>query len=193
MREILAAGGSILLLLTGPAVGQEDAPDQEQPAGQDEPLAQEDTVDQEQQPPGQDEPPAQEEAPAGEEPLLQAAVPTAVLVIYIEGIEDTEGDVVVSLFDSSESFLNEPFLNHTTPPGDRSDFHVRFEEVPPGEYAVAVLQDLNGNGELERGLMGRAQEPIAFSNEVEFGFGPPEFAEAAFAVDAGLNEVVIRF
>lgn len=149
MREYLAAGAAILLLLSGTASSQEE--------------------------------------PA------QAPDPLAELVVYIEGIEGTEGNVVVNLFNSSESFLLAPFRNSTVPPGDEADFQVRFEEIPPGEYVVSVLHDLNGNDELERGLMGRALEPIAFSNDARFGFGPPAFADAVFAIGAGLNEIIIRF
>ncbi|MBA3563988.1 MAG: DUF2141 domain-containing protein [Gammaproteobacteria bacterium] len=117
----------------------------------------------------------------------------AVLVVYVEGVEGVEGDIHVNLFTSSESFLNEPFRNSITPPGDRTGFQVRFADIPPGEYAVSVLHDFNGNGQLELGVMGRAREPIAFSNDVRFGFRPPSFAEAAFVVGAGLNEIIIRF
>ncbi|CAN5124766.1 hypothetical protein BH24PSE2_BH24PSE2_15820 [soil metagenome] len=50
--------------------------------------------------------------------------------------------------------MSEPFRTISTPPGDRTDFEVRFEEISPGRYAVSILQDLNGSGALERGFLG---------------------------------------
>ena len=58
-----------------------------------------------------------------------------------------------------------------------------FTHIAPGTYAVAVFQDLNGNGELDRGLLGRPKEPYGFSNGARAGlFGPPSFDEASIRV-----------
>lgn len=40
-----------------------------------------------------------------------------------------------------------------------------FPDVPPGTYAVAVFQDINGNGQLDRTPLGLPLEPYGFSNE----------------------------
>ena len=40
------------------------------------------------------------------------------------------------------------------------------ENVKPGNYAIAVFHDLNGNGKLDRNLIGLPSEPYGFSNDV---------------------------
>ena len=38
-------------------------------------------------------------------------------------------------------------------------------DVPPARYAVAVYQDMDGNGTMERSRLGIPLEPYAFSND----------------------------
>lgn len=116
-----------------------------------------------------------------------------VLVVYVEGIEATEGQILVELYGTRESFMSEPSVSGATPAEPSADFSLRIEDVPPGEYAVCVWHDVDGDGRLQRSLMGRAKEPIGFSNGARYGFAPPGFSEAVMRIDAGLNEVVIRF
>ena len=59
-----------------------------------------------------------------------------------------------------------------------------FHDVLPGEYAVAVYQDLNSDGNLNRYIHGAPKEPYGFSNNKYGRFGPPKFQEVAFLVDS---------
>jgi uncharacterized protein (DUF2141 family) len=40
-----------------------------------------------------------------------------------------------------------------------------FADVPAGTYAIAVFQDLNGNGRLDRTPLGLPLEPYGFSKD----------------------------
>jgi uncharacterized protein (DUF2141 family) len=56
-----------------------------------------------------------------------------------------------------------------------------FTQVPPGTYAIAVFQDINGNRRLDRTPLGLPLEPYGFSN----GAGRlrrPTFAGASIQV-----------
>lgn len=57
-----------------------------------------------------------------------------------------------------------------------------FSDVAPGEYAVAVAHDLNGNRETDTSFLGLPQEDWGVSNNVRFSFRPPRFDEAQFQV-----------
>lgn len=116
-----------------------------------------------------------------------------VLVVFVEGIEKAQGQMVVELFDSADDFPGQAAFSQTMAATTDADFSLSFEGVPPGDYAVYAWQDVDADGKLERSLMGRAKEPVGFSNGARFGFAPPPFADAAFRIGPGLNEVVIRF
>ena len=124
---------------------------------------------------------------------LRAQDETGMLVVYVEGIEIADGHILVELFDSADAFRREPVFSQTLPADGAADIRVSFEDLPPGEYAVSAWHDVDGDGELRLSFMGRPKEPVGYSNGARFGFVPPQFAEAAFRIDSGLNEVIIRF
>jgi uncharacterized protein (DUF2141 family) len=52
--------------------------------------------------------------------------------------------------------------------------------IPHGTYAVAIYQDLNGNGKLDENMFGIPNEPFAFSNNVVPRFSAPKFDDCKF-------------
>jgi len=61
---------------------------------------------------------------------------------------------------------------------------VTIGNLAPGNYAIAVFADLNGNGELDSNFLRMPVEPYGFSNDARGRFGPPDFDEAMFVVEA---------
>lgn len=57
-----------------------------------------------------------------------------------------------------------------------------FDDVKPGTYAIALLHDENSNGKADRALGMMPTEGFGFSRDAKVRMGPPEFADAAFAV-----------
>lgn len=75
---------------------------------------------------------------------------------------------------------------HTTAELTATNATVTFQNLPAGEYAVSAFHDENQNGRLDRGLMGRPEEGIAFSNMTAPTQGRPErptFDKAKFALN----------
>lgn len=62
----------------------------------------------------------------------------------------------------------------------------RFEHVPAGRWGVSAFQDVNSDGRLGFGMMGRPDEPWGYSRNAPAVMGPPAFRDAAVNVtDAG--------
>ena len=55
-----------------------------------------------------------------------------------------------------------------------------FEDLTPGEYAVAVFHDENGNNDLDTNLFGIPSEGTGASNDAHNMFGPPGYDDARF-------------
>ena len=64
----------------------------------------------------------------------------------------------------------------------RGTVAVVLKDLPEGEYAVVAFHDENGNGELDRNVLGIPTEGHAFSNDATGRMGPPAFADAAVTV-----------
>lgn len=61
---------------------------------------------------------------------------------------------------------------------------IRFEGLPSGDYAIALIHDENSNNKLDT-TFGIPREGFGFSRNPVIRFGPPKFAEARFTVGSG--------
>jgi len=68
---------------------------------------------------------------------------------------------------------------------------IRFDGLPSGSYAIAVVHDENGNNRLDTSF-GMPREGFGFSRNPVIRFGPPKFADAQFAVAGGRVDEGIR-
>ena len=61
---------------------------------------------------------------------------------------------------------------------------MRFDGLPSGDYALALIHDENGNGKLDT-VMGIPREGFGFSRNPAIRFGPPKFVESRIEVTSG--------
>jgi uncharacterized protein (DUF2141 family) len=103
--------------------------------------------------------------------------------VMISGLSPTTGTVEVSLFDSAESFLKEPYQQQSGQVDESGRFATEFLALPEGEYAVVAVHDANGNGKLDTGFLGFGGEAYGYSSDAGSWLGRPDFEEAKFVVD----------
>jgi uncharacterized protein (DUF2141 family) len=69
----------------------------------------------------------------------------------------------------------------------------RFENLPPGAYALAVYHDENGNGQLDKNFFGLPTERYGFSNNARsMMFFPPSFSAARFVVSGAGAALLVK-
>lgn len=122
-----------------------------------------------------------------------AAVPAAGdawLLVSIAGIEGDQGSVRVALFEGPAGFPDDPTHAAIVSPRDgEAAWSVR---VPRGTYALAVVHDRDGDGELDKNFLGMPRERYGFSNGARGTFGPPSFDDASFVVAESTVRVAVR-
>lgn len=114
--------------------------------------------------------------------LAIAASPAAsaeTLNIDVTNIKSATGKVFVALFDANGFSANKS-LQGTVAEVSGDTVRVSFEGVAPGTYGIKLYHDVNGNGKLDRSLIGMPSEPYGFSNDAPARMGPPRWADAAF-------------
>lgn len=131
--------------------------------------------------------------------LLPAATGTAELSVEIANLRSAKGVVRVCLTADPANFPacidDADAVTRSVPaaqiPAGRG---VRFEGLPPGDYAVAVIHDENGNRKLDT-FVGVPREGFGFSRNPPVGFGPPRFTAARFTLgsDADVQQVRMRY
>ncbi|MEL7334051.1 MAG: DUF2141 domain-containing protein [Cyanobacteria bacterium J06560_2] len=126
----------------------------------------------------------------------QLSIDDVSLTVELVQLRNSEGQVCVSLFDSSKGFPNDETdivakqctEAEATSERDAEDtvaetlLPVVFENLSPGTYAVSVMHDENQDGQLNQGVFGIPTEGFGFSRNPEIRMGAPEFYEAALSV-----------
>jgi uncharacterized protein (DUF2141 family) len=110
---------------------------------------------------------------------LTAAI-AADLTVTVSGIRNGSGSVSAGIYNSASSFTKaaEAFVLVRIKAREGSvGFTVH--DLTPGQYAVAVYHDENGNGGLDIDPTGVPTEGYGVSNGARNSQAPPEFAKAA--------------
>jgi uncharacterized protein (DUF2141 family) len=100
--------------------------------------------------------------------------------VKVTDIREAKGDVRVGLF-KEDGFL-EKAIDGKVVKASGDGVTVVFENLPEGDYAVSVLHDENGNGEMDKNVMGIPKEGFAFGNNAMGTFGPPSFEKSKVSV-----------
>jgi uncharacterized protein (DUF2141 family) len=109
------------------------------------------------------------------------------VVVKISNIEWIKGSLMISLSNDSLAFAQFTDQIPTRFKKVRVKAHqqeIRFQNLKPGYYALAVFQDLNQNDSLDSRRFGIPIEPFGFSNNVLARFRPPSFKKASFYLKA---------
>lgn len=101
-----------------------------------------------------------------------AASPAAAqtLAVEVEAVRSSRGQLFVSLVDSAQQRVSRQIVAAAT-----GTIRVEFTGLKPGDYAVRIFHDENGDGLFDKNMLGLPVEGYAFSNRARARFGPPSF------------------
>lgn len=126
-------------------------------------------------------------------PLLLGAAPAGRLDVGLAQLRNADGHVHLCLSRVPARFKrcsDDPLARKlSTPAGDAGA--LRFEGLPSGDYALAVIHDENSNRRLDT-FAAIPREGFGFSQNPAIRFGPPSFSEARFAIGAGAVRQNVR-
>jgi uncharacterized protein (DUF2141 family) len=115
------------------------------------------------------------------------------IIVTIDGLHSTQGNVFVGLYASPSKFLHgnqcDAFRKVRASTGPIT---VAFDNLPPGTYAVGAYHDEDGNGHLHTNALGLPIEGYALSNGVRAVLARPRFTDAAFTVGAGDKPIALH-
>jgi uncharacterized protein (DUF2141 family) len=115
------------------------------------------------------------------------------LKIIVKNLEERKGNISIGLYDSENGFPKKEFgkIGVDIPITDSLVEYI-FSNLQNGKYAIAIFNDENCNGKLDRSIFGWPTEDYLFSNYAEGNFGPPSFEVASFILDKDL-EIILKF
>lgn len=125
--------------------------------------------------------------------LLSTSAFAAEVTVIVEDVKSEAGNVRCGLHATDAAFPNGKPTKGVQVKVSKGEARCVFTDVAPGDYAIAVLHDVNGNGTMDTTFVGSPDEPWGVSkNAPAHTFGPPEFDEAKFAVTKAPMTLRIR-
>ncbi len=111
---------------------------------------------------------------------------TGTIVVNVSGIKNDKGVVQIGLYNSKESFPNyDKNFKGIFPKANKNGVSYTFKNIPAGTYAVAVWHDENKDKKMNKNMFGSPKESYGFSKNIYGSFGPPNFKDVSFKLNAG--------
>jgi uncharacterized protein (DUF2141 family) len=125
---------------------------------------------------------------------LAAPAAAGTVTITVTDLRNSEG-VVRACMTTVESVFprcaKDPNSYRTVVPAGET-VTIRFNNVKPGDYAIALLHDENEDGKANRVLGMAPREGYGFSRDAPVRMAPPEWDDAVFTVGTASQRVTIK-
>jgi uncharacterized protein (DUF2141 family) len=116
------------------------------------------------------------------------------LLVTINGVKAGQGNLRIAVFDEahSDDFPDGKHLLGIVLPATEEEMTVEIPNLDAGEYAIAIIQDINENEILDKNFLGIPKEPYGFSGNWKSGGSSFEKAlfnteEVAFTISIKLK------
>jgi uncharacterized protein (DUF2141 family) len=126
----------------------------------------------------------------GAAPTRTPSMAPQTVTVVISALASTQSVVKLNFYNAADKFLqkDQQAFRMVVKPEGKTEISIPVE-LAPGEWAVALTQDTNDNGKLDKNMLGIPTEPYAFSNNVRPRLAAPKFEECKFTV-SGPGKVV---
>lgn len=106
---------------------------------------------------------------------------TQTITVKINNLDNDQGLVYVSLYDSERTFLSQGIKSASTKIASNR-CEVVFSNVPMGIYAISLYHDENNNKKMDSNFLGIPNEDYGCSNNAKGFMGPPKWEDAKFQI-----------
>lgn len=114
------------------------------------------------------------------------------ITMEIDNLRNNKGQIIVAIFEDYATFQEETpkydkvFSKKSTKDGKLT---IRFS-LPPGTYAITLVDDENKNKEMDYNFIGLPKEGFGFSDYYHSGMSKPKFHQFKFTVRKGEQKTV---
>lgn len=123
--------------------------------------------------------------------ILPIAAWSSDLVLKVENVKGTTGELRVAVYGSAGDYRKSPVKAiKAAAAGD--PVSIRITGLAAGDYAIALFHDRNGNEKLDSNLMGIPTEPYGFSGSTRNLMGPANWEQARFSVAPAGTTITVR-
>ena len=116
------------------------------------------------------------------------------LSVNVTGVKASSGQVTVTLYvNDAKRFLSKGGAYGIVRAAAKAGTTTVCVSIPsPGRYALAVYHDVDGDGRLDRNVIGLPAEPFALSNNPPAKMAMPKIGPSLFTAGEGTTSVTVR-
>jgi uncharacterized protein (DUF2141 family) len=129
---------------------------------------------------------------AGAQP--SSAQATFTLTVVVEGVDQKDGNIGMLVFNSDKGWPDDRHaaLRDIAVPAKPGAINtIEVPNLPAGEYAVAVIHDVNKNHKLDKNFLGVPTEQWGMSTNPAHGLKAPSFDSVKFLL-SGNQEIHVK-
>jgi len=107
---------------------------------------------------------------------------TYTLTIVVEGMDSNVGNLGVLVFNNEKGWPEDRTTAYkdVSVPAEKGTQMLKIPDLPPGNYAVALIHDVNQNHKLEKNWIGQPKEQWGLSNNPHATIKAPPMSKALF-------------
>jgi uncharacterized protein (DUF2141 family) len=124
--------------------------------------------------------------------ILMTVAHAGDLTVTVSDIREAKGSLMVAVVNSDAAWKSEaaPVAVQKIPAA-QGEVKLHFKDLAPGTYAVQVMHDENGNGQIDTNFLGIPVEGYGFSNNPNV-MRKAHYDEARFEVGVDPASITIR-
>ena len=123
--------------------------------------------------------------------IMTHAVAAETLTVVIDSVAESKGTLMVQIMASEAEFKGDSAaFASIMQRAQAGEVTLSTSNLPAGEYAIRVMHDVNGNGELDANFVGMPAEPWAMSNNAKGRFGPPKWKDVKFELKGSVTQTL---
>lgn len=130
---------------------------------------------------------------AGQQNTAPPADDLHTLTVVVENVNKDDGNIGVLVFNTTKGWPEDRFaaLRDIVVPAQPGTVTITVPGLPSGDYAVAVLHDVNKNHKLDKNFFGVPKEQWGMSNNPHATIKAPSFSTARFSL-TGDQEIRVK-
>lgn len=115
------------------------------------------------------------------------------LKIIVKNLKSPTAPVIIGVYGTKNKFPdpNDQLKQYKFKPNG-TELNAKIRSLKYGTYALALYQDVNGNGKIDKDFLGIPTEPYGFSDNYRPRVKAPDFNDCKFDYNAKTNTITIE-
>jgi uncharacterized protein (DUF2141 family) len=113
-----------------------------------------------------------------------SSAPGYTLTVIVEGVDQQDGNIGMLVFNSPKGWAEDrtAALRDITTPATPGTVTIKVPDLPAGEYAIALVHDVNKNHKLDKNWLGKPTEQWGLSNNPHAVIKTPAYSACTFTL-----------